>query len=112
MPETRTYRDRRDVLLVAVREKRRRVKLVAIKYKGGKCMICGYRKYAGALDLHHVGRKVFGIGDSGYTRSWDDIRNELRKCVLLCANCHREVEGGITRAPRLRQSREKLWKIR
>jgi hypothetical protein len=113
MPETRTYKDRREVLLAAVREKRRRVKKVAIQYKGGKCLICGYKKYFGALDLHHVrGEKKFGIGDTGYTKSWKVIKAEVDKCVLLCANCHREVEGGVVTVPVVRKSGENLWRIR
>lgn len=70
---------------------------MAIEYKGGKCQICGYHKYQGALDLHHIkGKKEFGIGNKGYTRSWEKVKEELDKCILVCSNCHREIEGGIT----------------
>lgn len=74
---------------------------MAIEYKGGKCQLCGYSKYQGALDLHHLNQKTkkFGIADKGYTRSWSMVKEELDKCVLVCANCHREVEGGITQLP-------------
>jgi len=74
---------------------------MALEYKGGKCQICGYKKYPGALELHHINKaeKSFGIGDKGYTRSWEKVKAELDKCVLLCANCHREVGGGITQLP-------------
>lgn len=74
---------------------------MAIEYKGGACQICGYSKYQGALDLHHIDptEKDFSLGHKGYTRSWERIREELDKCILLCATCHREVEGGITQLP-------------
>jgi len=99
--EKRTYRDRAQYLIQAVAKRRRKVKEMATAYKGGKCIICGYRKYIGALDLHHINpeTKKFGIGDKGYTRSWETIRQEIDKCVLVCANCHREVEAGITQLP-------------
>lgn len=75
---------------------------MAIEYKGGKCQICGYDKCEGALELHHLHqeKKSFGIGDKGYTRSWDKVKTELDKCILLCANCHREIGAGITQLPR------------
>ncbi len=45
---------------------------------GGKCELCGYSKYSGALDLHHArGKKEFSIGEKGYTRSWVKIRKEI-----------------------------------
>jgi 5-methylcytosine-specific restriction endonuclease McrA len=98
MPDTRTYADRREALIKAVAKRRKKLKSLAIEYKGGKCQICGYKKCVGALELHHINKaeKSFGIGDKGYTRSWDKVRAELDKCILLCANCHREIEAGIT----------------
>ena len=102
MKDKRTYADRREELILAVAKRRRKIKEMSIAYKGGKCQICGYSKYGGALDLHHVNpdTKEFGIADKGYTRSWERIQKELDKCILVCANCHREVEGGIKQLPR------------
>lgn len=101
MPDTRKYADRREALIKAVAKRRKKLKTLAIEYKGGKCQICGYDKYAGALELHHVDRsqKSFGIGDKGYTRSWEKVKAEIDKCLLLCANCHREIEAGIMQLP-------------
>ena len=101
MTEKRKYSDRREELIRAVAKRRRKIKTLAIEYKGGECQICGYKKYPGALDLHHLNpnEKDFGIADKGYTRSWEIIKAELDKCILVCANCHREIEAGVTQLP-------------
>ncbi len=74
----------------AVSRKRRKIKLRALEYKGGKCEVCGYDRCIDALEFHHLTNKSFGLSEKGHTRSWDTIQKELDKCVLLCANCHRE----------------------
>lgn len=75
-----------------VDRRRKRLKKMAVEYKGGKCEQCGYSKSATALQFHHLdpSQKDFGIASSGYTRAWEKIRAELDKCVMLCANCHAE----------------------
>lgn len=109
MKEKRTYADRRDHLIRAVSERRRKLKTMAIEYKGGRCQICGYSKYQGALDLHHIDptEKDFGLSQKGKTRSWEKIKVELDKCILLCATCHREVEAGVTQLPEGIQERKR-----
>lgn len=81
----------------AVQKRRALIKEKAIQYKGGKCSICGYDKYIGALEFHHLNpnEKDFGIGQKGFTRSWEKVKEELDKCILVCANCHREIHAGI-----------------
>lgn len=64
---------------------------------GGRCKVCGYKKYAGALDFHHINPKTksFTISVKGLSYSWDSVLEEARKCVLLCKNCHTEVGNNI-----------------
>ena len=97
MAEKRIYQDRRDYLIEAVRKRRRKVREMALQHKGGRCQLCHYDKCKDALEFHHVENsgKDFGISDKGYTRSWEKIREELDKCILLCANCHREVHAEL-----------------
>lgn len=80
---------------------RRHLKSKAIEYKGNKCVLCGYNKCNAALEFHHLDRKTkaFGLSRNGVTRSWDSIRKELDKCILVCANCHREVEANFRAIP-------------
>ena len=72
------------------------VKLKAIAFLGGKCSRCGYNKSPQALEFHHKDRatKSFNLGIP-HTRSWTKVQEEIKKCELLCANCHREVESSL-----------------
>lgn len=81
----------------AVQRRRDKIKLLAIEYKGGKCVICNYNRCVQALEFHHLDptQKEFSIGDKGHTRSWERVKEELDKCVLLCSNCHKEVHAGL-----------------
>lgn len=100
MPDKRKYADCVQYLIAAVARRRKRLKELALEYKGGKCQICGYDKCFGSLEFHHLKDKKFGIGMKGYTRAWKKVKIELDKCILVCANCHREIEAGITQLPR------------
>src|SRR5215207_2786150 len=70
---------------------------------GGRWEVCDLRlrPSPAALHFHHVDpeQKSFGLARRGITRSIDILRAEIRKCVLLCSNCHAEVEAGATRLP-------------
>lgn len=72
-------------------EKIKKFKLQCIEYKGGKCQVCGYNKSLAAMDFHHRNetKKEFNIGNRWYKKI-EVIKDELDKCDLLCANCHRE----------------------
>lgn len=93
--EKRRYADRRTYLIEAVKRRRKKVREMAVQYKGGRCSCCGYSRCIEALEFHHldVSRKDFGISERGYTRSWEKIREEIDKCILVCANCHRELHS-------------------
>jgi predicted HNH restriction endonuclease len=93
--DTRRYADRRQYLIVAVRKRRKKIRQMAIEYKGGRCQKCGYNTCVDALEFHHSDSslKDFSISEKGYTRSWVATKEELDKCILLCANCHREIHA-------------------
>jgi hypothetical protein len=69
--------------------RRFRAKAAAIKILGGKCSKCGWSGDQAALQFHHkdASEKDFIIGNVS-NKSWDSIKKEMKKCVLLCANCH------------------------
>jgi transposase len=80
---------------------RRRLKELLVAEAGGACALCGYDRHLGALQFHHLDprSKRLHISQNGITLSLETIRQEVGKCVLLCSNCHAEVEGGIVSVP-------------
>lgn len=69
------------------------IKIKCVEYKGGECQKCGYLKCIGALEFHHINRdeKEYSICQMiGF--SWETIKTELDKCILLCNRCHVETE--------------------
>ena len=85
----------------AVATRRRRIKEILVQAAGGQCVICGYERHIGALHFHHLDpeQKSFSIAHAGITRSLERALEEVHKCVLLCANCHAEVEAGVAELP-------------
>jgi hypothetical protein len=77
---------------------RRRAKHRLVREAGGRCRLCGYDRYLGALQFHHLDpeAKAFSLSARGCTRSFAELRAEAAKCILLCGNCHAEVEHGFT----------------
>jgi len=80
-----------------VTNRRRELKQLSIAYKGGSCARCGYSKCVSALEFHHLDPNVkdFNPSQGGHTRSWERTKQELDKCVMVCANCHREIHQEI-----------------
>lgn len=78
------------------RRRRRKIQDQILEYKGGGCQICRYDRCKRALSYHHLdpSQKDFTIG-SAECRSWDSIRAELDKCILVCNNCHMEIHEGL-----------------
>jgi transposase len=85
----------------SVTRHRRHLKAVLIKEAGGECVLCGYSRLPRALEFHHLepADKAFALSRRGITLSLETLRAEARKCVLLCSNCHAEVEDGVVALP-------------
>jgi transposase-like protein len=85
----------------AVQRRRREVKRILVAEAGGACVLCGYDRTLGGLHFHHrdPSEKAFALSRQGVTRSLASARAEAAKCVLLCSNCHAEVEAGDLQLP-------------
>lgn len=81
------------------KNKRKLLKLMAIKHKGGRCCICGYNKSIQALTFHHINpnNKKFNITNFLKQKDldMDELYKELDKTICVCKNCHSEINSGI-----------------
>lgn len=80
---------------------------------GNACWICGYDKCWQALDFHHVNPedKLFCLTIRELQYSWEKIELEIKKCVLLCCRCHREVHSGIIHHEQIRALWLNKWNL-
>jgi hypothetical protein len=92
----------------SVAKKRKNYKQILVEYKGGKCEICGYDKCIEALDFHHKDptQKDFNISASKICNI-ETLKKEVDKCMLLCANCHREIHYKIRQEKEKKKEEEK-----
>jgi hypothetical protein len=84
----------------AVTRRKQKVKRILVAEAGGRCAVCGYEGCIINLSFHHVdpSQKEFAIS-MGMGRSIAAFREEAKKCVLVCANCHGEIEAGLIKSP-------------
>ena len=75
-------------------DRRRERKELLVEGFGGKCQICGYDKCMTALEFHHINPELKDINFYTTNYSWERIINECKKCICVCANCHREIHHG------------------
>jgi transposase len=78
----------------AVSRRRRKMMRILVQEAGGACSRCGYSKTMRALHFHHVNpaEKRLELNAKGVALSLDTLRAEAHECILLCSNCHAEVE--------------------
>jgi len=76
-----------------VKAYRIRIRSKMLKCFGGRCGICGYDRCSSALEFHHIDptQKEFNI-KADIVR-FDELKSELRKCVCVCSNCHKEIHN-------------------
>jgi predicted HNH restriction endonuclease len=91
--DKRYYINNRNEIL---KKRRERIELFRIELKkslGGKCKNCGYHKNLHVLDFHHMRDKEETLSRLIKNESRQKALKESKKCILLCANCHREIHN-------------------
>jgi hypothetical protein len=86
----------------AVTRRLQKIKRMLVREAGGCCCVCGYDRCIINLHFHHVdpSKKSFPM-TVAMGKSIKTFREERKKCVLTCANCHGEIEAGIIKCPPL-----------
>lgn len=76
---------------------RRNRKLNLIKVCGNQCNICGYNRAISALEFHHINpeEKEYALASMGTCHQLEKDLEEIKKCILVCSNCHREIHEGL-----------------
>ena len=92
--EKRYYEKNKKKVYQRKMDRRRRLKGEAVNIAGGKCRSCGYNKCLSALEFHHHQRNKEGnVSTLLKNESRQKLLKEVEKCILLCANCHRELHS-------------------
>lgn len=91
-----------------VKTYRQKIKDRAVEYKGGSCVKCGYNKCTRALEFHHNNPNEKDFHLSSYkVLSWDKIKDELDKCIMVCSNCHKEIHFELDKERIINQIHDK-----
>lgn len=81
----------------------KRRKQLMLQGFGSKCKICGYDKCQKALEFHHINPFEKEIEISRSIHSWEKTKEELKKCICVCSNCHREIHDGLVKVDTSKQ---------
>ena len=96
-----SYHDSRNICGVCQQSNHKReIKTKAIAMLGGRCWSCRYKRCVEVMTFHHINPRLkeFNICRK-YGYSWKRIKREIKKCALLCMNCHMEIHAGVKKCP-------------
>ena len=79
---------------------RQKIKQEFVNSFGNRCCLCKQSYPIVLYDFHHVTpkNKKFSIG-RGWLQESKALLTEIKKCVMVCSNCHRLIESGLADVP-------------
>jgi hypothetical protein len=79
------------------REERSRIAKIIAEIKNVPCVDCGEKFHPCAMDFDHIeSNKIANVSMLAKGHSWEKIKQEIDKCEIVCANCHR-IRTWVTR---------------
>jgi len=78
-----------------VKEWRKNTKLKFVEGFDNKCTCCGLQDLPLVYDFHHLGEQEKEFSISGRVKSWENLVNEAKKCIMVCSHCHRKIHAGL-----------------
>lgn len=113
---SRNVKNKKGDYPINLRRQERRQKIIDLL--GGSCMVCGYSKTIKNLCFHHLFDKKFLLNIAEFRRPVNILLEEIKKCVLLCHNCHGEVHSKMVDDQVIKSKHkivvdciEKLWAV-
>ena len=90
----RNYEENKAAYIEKARKRKEETRVAWMAFKSTlSCFWCGF-SHARALDFHHIIKKdhnkVHKLAADG---SMKKAVEEIKKCIVLCANCHRILHG-------------------
>lgn len=93
-----SYLKHKDTIRKNAKTHKEKIQNYINKQKLCGCAVCG-EKDISCLDFHHIDNKKFNISKAINRYSIKQIQEEIDKCVVLCANCHRKLHAGHIALP-------------
>lgn len=91
----RYYYKQKEMGIDRIKMLRNTRKKTIINLLGGKCQICTYSKTPRNLVFHHLQNKEFNLSTRGFQYKYSKLLHEIKKCILVCHNCHGEIHDGL-----------------
>jgi len=86
-----------------IKIRRQKYKTTIIGFISSGCQICSYNRCFRNIVFHHLRDKQFSLDERHFQYALQTILDEIRKCIIVCHNCHGEIHDGLISSERLNE---------